>query len=63
MTEQQCPELSLLWKETKSSRPVVAISCSQIITSFVKQGLLDGPSVMSSFLASASLIQCPQGKA
>ena len=62
MTEQQCAELFLLWKETKSSRPVVAIACSTILTNLVKQGLLDGASVMSSFLASASQIQCPQGK-
>jgi hypothetical protein len=61
VTEQQCPELFLLLKETKSVRPVVAIACSDVIVGLVRKGVLSGVSVLSSFLASASQIQCHQG--
>ena len=61
MSEDQCPELFYIWKETKSSRPVVAIATADIIVGLVKQGFLEAGSVLSSFLASASQIQCPQG--
>jgi hypothetical protein len=61
VSEQQFPELMFIWKEIKSSRPVVAIASADVIVGFVKQGLLEAGSVLSSFLASASQIHCPQG--